>query len=172
MEQYDANGDGVVAGAELDGAPGLKAAVARLDTNGDQGVSAEEVAQRIGKWQAIGTGLISFGFTVTLNGSPLEGATVTFEPEAFLGDEIKPAVATTDMFGSGGPSIPKELRPDPKTTPPGIQMGLYRVKISKMVGGKETIPRKYNEQTVLGQEAALDVPEIANRRVVYSLTTK
>jgi hypothetical protein len=76
------------------------------------------------------------------------------------------------MFGSGGPSIPKELRPDPKTTPPGIQVGLYRVKISKMVGGKETIPRKYNDQTTLGQEAALDVPEIANRRVIYSLTTK
>ena len=99
------------------------------------------------------------------------GASVTFEPEPFLGDEIQRAVAKTDMFGTGGPSIPKELRPDP-TTPPGIQFGLYRVKVSKVVGGKELIPRRYNEETILGQEAAPDVSEIANRRVVFALTSK
>jgi hypothetical protein len=33
------------------------------------------------------------------------------------------------------------------------------------------IPAKNNEQTILGQEVAADVPEIANNRVVYALTT-
>jgi hypothetical protein len=171
MEQYDTNGDGAVSGQELDRAPGLKSALARLDTNGDQAVSAEEVTARIEAWQASPIGLTSFGFTLVLNGSPVEGATVVFEPEAFLGDEIKAAVATTDMFGTGGPSVPKADRPDP-TTPPGVAIGLYQVKISKKVGGKETIPPQYNEQTTLGQEVAPDVPEIANRRVVYALKSK
>ena len=171
VETYDKNSDGVISGGELEQAPALKAALKRLDTNSDKGVSADEITARIEKWQEMRTGLMGFGFTVTLDGRPLEGATVTFEPEPFLGDEIKLAMATTDMFGTGGPSIPKELRANP-STPPGIQIGLYRVKISKVVGGKELIPRKYNEDTTLGQEAAPDVGEILNRRVIFALSTK
>jgi hypothetical protein len=171
MEMYDTNGDGKVAGDELEKAPGLNAALKRLDTNGDKGVSADEVTERVKLWQAMKTGLVSFSFTATLDGRPLEGAVVTFEPEAFLGDAIKQAVATTDGFGSGGPTVPKELRVD-SDTPPGVAYGLYQVKISKMVDGKETIPSKYNEQTTLGQEVMHDVPEIANRRVAFTLTTK
>jgi hypothetical protein len=34
------------------------------------------------------------------------------------------------------------------------------------------IPPQYNESTILGQEVAPDVPEIANRQVVYALKTK
>lgn len=171
VETYDKNSDGVISGDELEHAPALKAAMKRLDTNGDKGVSADEITARIKKWQEMRTGLMGFGFTVTLDGRPLEGATVTFEPEPFLGDEIKLAVATTDTFGTGGPSIPKELRADP-SMPPGIQIGLYRVKISKVAGGKELIPRKYNEETILGQEAAPDVSEILNRRVVFAMSSK
>jgi hypothetical protein len=171
IEQYDADGDGLVSGAEMQSAPALKAALPRLDTNGDQAVSAEEVTARIEHWQATGMGLTSFGFTVTLDGRPLEGANVTLEPEPFLGDDIRTAVATTDMFGTGGPSVPKDQRPT-AATPPGIALGLYKVKISKLVNGKETLPSRYNVQTTLGQEVAPDVPEIANRRVVYALSSK
>jgi hypothetical protein len=53
-----------------------------------------------------------------------------------------------------------------------MHLGIYKVKISKMDAGKETIPAKYNESTTLGQEVAQDVGEIANKRVVYALTTK
>jgi hypothetical protein len=171
IEQYDVDGDGVISGEELEASPGLKAALPRLDANGDKAVSAEEVSARIEHWQATGMGLTSFGFTVTLDGRPLEGASVTLEPEAFLGDDIRSAVATTDMFGTGGPSVPKDQRPT-AATPPGVQLGLYRVKISKVVGGKETIPARYNAQTTLSQEVSPDVPEIANRRVVYVLNSK
>jgi hypothetical protein len=171
IDQYDSDGDGLVSGDELEGAPVLKAALPRLDTNADKAVSADEVTARIEHWQATGMGLTSFGFTVTLDGRPLEGATVTLEPEAFLGDDIRPAVATTDLFGTGGPSVPKDQRPTAET-PPGVQLGLYRVKITKIVAGKETIPARYNAQTTLGQEVSPDVPEIANRRVVYALKSK
>ena len=53
-----------------------------------------------------------------------------------------------------------------------MHLGFYKVKISKRVNGKETIPAKYNEATLLGQEVAPDVPKILNNRVVYALTTK
>jgi hypothetical protein len=170
MEQYDTNGDDTVAGDELDKAPGLKAALPRLDTNGDKAVSADEVAARIGLWKEMGIGLMSFGFRVTLNGRELPDATVTFEPEGFLGEDIKSASTTTNALGGGSATIAKEDRPDP-TYPPGMQLGLYKVKISKLVGGKETIPARYNESTIFGQEVAQDVPEIANKRVVYAIET-
>jgi hypothetical protein len=171
LELYDTDGDGKVAGGELEKAPGLKAALPRLDTNKDGGVSADEVAARIEMWQATKIGLTSFLFKATLDGAPLTEATVTFVPETFLGDEIKAGTSTTDFAGVGAATIPKDQRPQP-TTPPGMQLGMYRVKISKLVNGKETIPRKYNEETILGQEVANDVTEIANNRVVYALTSK
>ncbi len=37
--QYDADRDGVLGGPELDKAPGLKAALARIDRNGDKRLS-------------------------------------------------------------------------------------------------------------------------------------
>ena len=171
MEIYDSDGDGRVAGDELEQAPSLKAALSRLDTDGDKAVSADELAARVESWQATKAGLMSFSFTVTLDGSPLAGATVTFEPEPFLGDDIKAATCITSDYGGGGAAIPRELRPDP-TSPPGMHLGLYQVKISKVVGGKQLIPRKYNEETILGQEVSYDVPEIAGNRVLYALTSK
>ncbi|MCI0332816.1 MAG: hypothetical protein L0228_06300 [Planctomycetes bacterium] len=172
MDEYDTNGDGQVAGGELEKAPGLKAALARLDTNGDKAVSAEEVAERVEKWQAMQTGLTSFSFTVTLDGIPLQDATVTFVPEVFLGDDIKAAVSTTNLSGRGKATVPKEDRPDPQATPPGMYFGMYLVKISKIVGGAETIPARYNGPTTIGQEVAPDVSEIAGNRVVYELKSK
>jgi hypothetical protein len=171
MEIYDTNRDGKVAGDELEKAPSLKAALSRLDANNDKAVSADEVAERIRAWQQSGHGLLSFGFTVTLNGRPLTDATVTFEPEQFLGDEIKRASCTTNAFGGGGATIAKEDRPSP-TTPPGMHLALYKVKISKITNGKETIPAKFNSATTLGQEVAMDVPEVGTNTVVYELSTK
>ena len=168
MEYYDTNGDGRIAGEELETAPSLKAALARLDTDSDGGVTAEEVAARIGTWKKMGVGLTSFRFQVLLNGSPLAGADVIFEPAPFLGDEIQAGTATTDESGLGIASVPKEQRPSP-TTPPGMALGLYEVRITKSAGGQEQIPARYNRETVLGQEVAFDVPEIQANRVIYEL---
>ncbi len=103
MEMYDTNGDGVATGAELDKAPALKAAMARLDANSDGGVSADEVTVRVEAWQAMRTGLASVRCHVTLDGQPLVGANVVFEPEAFLGEEIKTAAGKTNQFGDAAP---------------------------------------------------------------------
>jgi hypothetical protein len=168
MEMYDKDGDGKVAGAELDAAPALKAAIKNLDTDGDGGVSAAEVTARVNAWKEMKTALASAPCKVTLDGEPLGGATVTFDPESFLGDEIKHAIGTTNPYGQTSPSVPAEERPDPKS-PGGTYFGLYKVRISKMVGGKETIPARYNTQTILGQEISYDDPGVKSLSIVYAL---
>jgi hypothetical protein len=168
MEQYDKDGDGKVAGAELEAAPALKAAIKNLDTDGDGGVSAAEVSARVNAWKGMETSLVSVPCKVTLDGEPLVGATVTFEPESFLGDDVKHAIGTTTPYGMAAPSVPAEERADPKS-PSGAYFGLYKVRISKMVGGKETIPARYNTQTILGQEVSYDDPGVKNRNIVFAL---
>jgi hypothetical protein len=170
MEQYDTNGDGVVAGDELAQAPALLAALPRLDTNGDKGVSADEVAARVNAWKEMRTGMASVRCHITLDGQPLVGAKVVFEPEAFLGDEIKTAFGTTNQFGDAAPTIPPQQRPAPNL-PGGAHFGLYKVRISKIVGDKETIPARYNTQTILGQEVSYDDPGMKNNNMAFALKT-
>jgi hypothetical protein len=168
MTQYDKNGDGVVAGPELDAAPALKAALPRLDTNGDKGVSADEVAARVAAWKEMESAMTTVRCHVTLDGQPLADAEVVFEPEAFLGDNIKPATAKTNQLGDASPRVAPEHLPDP-SLPSGAHFGLYIVRISKKVNGKELIPARYNTNTVLGQEVSYDDPAMQNNNVAFAL---
>ncbi|MFW5692990.1 MAG: hypothetical protein ACOCWL_02120, partial [Thermoguttaceae bacterium] len=152
MSQYDSDGDGKVSGAELDQAPSLKAALERLDTDGDGAVSASEVAARVRAWQESKVGRMTAVITVLAGGRPLEGATVTLDPEDFLGSNIQPATGTTDASGMAMPSI--EVEGD---DPPGIAPGFYLVRITK---DGMNIPPMYNTETVLGLELAQDVAEL------------
>jgi hypothetical protein len=171
MEQYDANHDGKVAGDELEKAPSLKAALSRLDTDGDGGVSADEVAARVNAWKAMQTGMTSFSCRVTLDGQPVVGAKVTLEPEAFLGEEIKAAYGTTDFGGMTAPTIPRDQRPDPRAAS-GVHFGLYKIRISKLENGKEMIPARYNTQTTIGQEVSYDDPGTRGGSVIYALKSE
>lgn len=146
MDQYDTNGDGKVDAAELDNAPGLKAALANLDANNDIAVSADEVTERIGAWQESRIGQTSVMTTVTFRGRPLAGATVVFEPEAFLGTDVRPAVGTTNEDGVA----PMKTE---GADAPGVAPGLYLVRITK---DGANLPAKYNVETVLGVEVARD----------------
>lgn len=168
MEIYDKNSDGVVSGDELERAPSLKAALSRLDTNGDKGVSADEVAERVNAWKAMQSGMTGVHMHITMDGRPLSDAIVTLEPEEFLGGEVKKAFATSTQTGDVSPTIPKEERPDP-TLPGGANFGLYKVRISKMVNGKETIPAKYNTETILGQEISYDDPGMKSNNITFAL---
>jgi hypothetical protein len=168
MEMYDKNNDGKVAGDELENAPALKAALPRLDTNGDGGVSADEIAARVQAWKAMQSGMTGVHIHFTLDGQPLTEATVTLEPEPFLGDEVRAAVGATNQFGDAAPSIPKEQRPD-SSLPGGAHFGLYKVRVSKIVNGNETIPARYNTQTVLGQEVSYDDPGMKSNNITFAL---
>lgn len=158
MQEYDANGDGVVSDGELDRAPSLKAALKNLDATGDGGVSASEVSQRIRAWQKTSIGVMQLNCTVRVGNQPLEGATVKFVPEGFLGSEIQAAEGTTNQSGEVAISIPGH-------DPPGVACGLYRIEISKPDG---SIPPKYNTETTLGLEVAPGAPGV-RRGVTFEL---
>jgi Ca2+-binding EF-hand superfamily protein len=171
MEIYDTDKDGFVAGDELEKAPGLKAAIKNLDADKDGKVSEQEIADRVLAWKNQAVALMSFTCDVTLDGKMVEGATVTFEPDGFLEGVISEAVDTTNIAGTARPSVPKAKRPT-QTTPPGVQPGIYKVRISKITSDQETIPSRYNTETVLGQEVSMTDSAIANKQVRFSMTTK
>jgi hypothetical protein len=147
VELYDANGDGALAGAELDKAPGLKSAMARLDADHDGRITADEISARIQAWKKSPLGRIDLSVSVTRNGQPLPDATVTFVPESFLGDKLSTAAGKTNQYGQAVISV---LGGDP----PGLSPGFYRVQITR---AGESIPDVYNTATVLGQEVGADV---------------
>jgi EF hand domain-containing protein len=162
---YDANHDGVISGDELNKCPGIKSALKRFDTNGDGKVTAENIAGRIKKWQESKLAVISAVVTVTLDDNPLGDATVTFEPEPFLGPNVaKVSGKTTDR----GVVV---LQIDPRTKP-GMNPGIYKVRISKQVNGQETIPAGYNANTELGVEVAQDNPDVTLKGIRFDLKSK
>jgi len=152
IKQYDTNGDSLLDAEEIEKCASLKKAMVRIDADGDGKLTAAEITQRI-KVLLDGVTLFQCAPRITLDGVAIEGATVTFEPEKFMGDRIKPCTGISDKTGDcflQGPD--KQNR--------GIYPGLYRVKISKMVDGKETIPERYNTETILGHEEADDIPGV------------
>lgn len=153
VSEYDANGNDAIDGEELDEVPALKATLQRVDKNGDGKVAAEEIQQRIESWEASKTALMRFVVTVQRNGQPLEGATVTFIPESFLGNSLKTAKGVTR--GSGSAAV--EISRDPDES--GIQLGYYRIEVTKPdASGKESIPARFNTETELGAEICRDDP--------------
>jgi len=152
---YDTNGDRRLDENELKKCPGFLHALERADADGDRTLTADEIAARIEKWFASGTVIMDWPVSVDLDGKPLEGATVVFEPEPFLGSGFKTCRGTTDKFGHAS------LRGSDAAFP-GVYVGAYRVKISKKVNGKEIIPPRYNTETELGWEVADDIPGVAS----------
>lgn len=146
MALYDANKNGSLEDAELEACPSLKVAMPRIDTDGNGKLSEAEIAARIGVYKAQGVGLTAVSCVILRNGQPLQGATITFEPEELLKETLKPATGTTDSQGRTG--LIKEGAP-------GIQVGLYRVLVTLP---NEKLPPQYNEKTTLGAEVAGDVP--------------
>ncbi len=171
MELYDKDGDGFIAGDELDKAPGIKAAIKNLDQDRDGKVSQQEIADRVDSWAKTGLGMMTLSCEVTLDGGLLDGAQVKFVPEPFLSNVILQAEGETSLVGTTNLRVPADKLPSPDM-PPGIQLGLYQVQISKKQGDKELVPAKYNTETVLGQEVSRDDPAIMNNRVRFNLRSK
>ncbi len=168
IDTYDTDKNGFISGEELEKTPGLKAGIKNFDSDGDGQVSADEISQRVETWVHMDMALMSLSCDVTLDGQPLEGAVVTFDPEEYLGGVTQQAVGTTSMIGVVMPKVPKEKRPS-LDAPPGIQPGLYRVRVSKVINGKETIPARYNTETILGIQVSKDDAAIVNKAVRFNL---
>jgi hypothetical protein len=153
MEMYDTDKNGTISGAELNKCPGLKAALAQIDTANEGTITAAKITARIKQWQAANIGRMRLECVVLRNGKPLAGAEVRFVPETFLGDDIKTASGKTNNSGRAVLTVPSTGPKDP----PGVALGLYRVEITK---AGDNVPVKYNTETTLGQEVALDSPSL------------
>ncbi len=150
LREYDSNGDGYLDAKELERCPALKSSLKVLDADHDGRLSAAEIAGRVRAWQATGVRLTAVGVHVLLDDQPLAGAEVTFVPERFLGEQIKPATGTTNARG-------KAVMKTEGEELPGVLFGFYRIQVSKKdAGGKEKLPARYNTATTLGREVGLD----------------
>lgn len=173
FELYDRDADGLISSAEAEASPPLAYALSQpglLDTSGDGQISAEEIVRRVRAWQKSRAGLAPVRCLVLLDGEPLAGATVTYEPAEFLPETVKPAFGRTDELGEARMSLLAEDRPDPNA-PSGVQLGWYSVRVSKVIDGEETIPARFNTQTVLGQEVSFQDLGLQSQ-VVLRLTTR
>jgi hypothetical protein len=155
INTFDTNKDGKIDGAELVKCPGMKAALAQVNKSGGDYVDYDMIRDRILAWQATKLGRMSLRCSVTHNGQPLANADVKFVPEAFLGPNMKVASGKTDENGNAMLSIPVD--PNNRKDLPGVPPGFYRVEVTSP---NMAIPDKYNANTVLGQEVALDAKGI------------
>lgn len=149
MELYDENGDGNLSTTELQACPGLLASIKAHDLDGDKLISREEIAGRLQKFvdrEAALTGLIA---TVRLDGRPIVGAKVSFIPESYLGEGIKPASGTSQKRGACRIAIAPEDLPAAQQGMRGIHYGTYRVEITHP---DYDIPAKFNTETTLGYD--------------------
>ena len=146
LAEYDANHDGYLDAKEVERCPALKYRFETLDQNGDHRLSVQEIAAWIQVYADSEIALKSILCSVQLDGRPLQGATVTYVPEKFMGSSIKPASGVSDERGSVSLTVPGEKLS-------GVQPGFYRVQISKKSAtGKEIIPARYNQESILGAE--------------------
>jgi hypothetical protein len=149
---YDTDGDGAISGKELDNCPGIKDALEFYDVNHDGKITGAAIAARIREWQESKVGTAATKVRVLLDGAPLEGATVTFEPEPFLGPNVAAASGETAKNGATIMMIAGDSVNPQSQRKSGVHYGLYKVRISKPLGGKESLPARYNTNTELGVE--------------------
>jgi EF hand len=163
IEKYDANGNGTLDSKELSASPALKSALNQIDKNGDGELSAEEIDARVEEWRKSKVAITSVTTSVRLDGRPLEGAEVTFEPESLMGKATEPAKGTTNDRGMARIKISDQ--PEGR----GVRPGFYRIRISKLKNGRESLPKKYVDGSELGIEVVSD--SFDARNPVLNLTS-
>jgi len=150
MAAYDSNTDGAIDETEAEASPGLVAAFASIDTDGDKQLTEQEIASRVNYYKSAPTIISQGEVKVFYKNKPVEGATVTMEPEPFLGEAFKICEGVTNYNGVA--SIKGH-----DAAFPGIYLGFYRVRISRVNDkGKELLPTKFNEESTLGYESTDD----------------
>jgi len=144
---YDGDGDGKIAGEELGQAGSIASGLEFIDSDGDGDVSQAELEAILTSIADGGVGRTTFSLQVLLDGSPLEGATLTFTPEPFMQDALLPGVGTTDGNGTATVATdPTQL--DDQTLAGTIQPGFYRLEVTHP---QMNLPAKFNTKSTLGQ---------------------
>ena len=146
---YDANNDGSLDADELRKCSGVLRRLGAYDLDQDGQVSRDEMAARIAARCEKRIGLTSVQAHFFFDGEPLRNAQITFEPEPFLGDELKTAVGTTNLGGGAVIAIPDAELPDAQQGLNALHVGTYKVRVTHP---EIEIPSRYNSETVLGHE--------------------
>jgi hypothetical protein len=128
-------------------------------------LTAGDIKQCIEEWVNAPVTLVPAMPVVYLDGKTLEGASVIFDPEPFLGPSYHRHQATANAAGMA------DLDPELPAYPHCLYVGLYRVRISKIVDGKESIPAKYNTQTTLGRELSSNCRD-SRENLMFRLKSK
>ncbi len=147
MDDYDTNQDGFIDQIELKDAASLKEAEKIIDTNADGKLSQEEITQRLKKYSVQGMALMSFSCVVEFNNTKNAEIEVEMVPERFMLGAIKVAKGKTDSNGM------VRFKQEGQEFE-GVQPGFYKIKVIKT--GSLVIPSRFNENTTLGKEIALD----------------
>lgn len=156
IEQFDADGNGIVDKSELTKAPGLKAAVRMSDLDKDGGLSEEEIYKRLQVFVDSKTSIRNFQVRILHNGNEERGLEVKAVPESFLAEYVEHASDFTNGAGVASPSIDFA---DPEIASQGyagLRLGWYRVEVTQPDESKKPVPKKYNEDSILGFEVGLD----------------
>jgi hypothetical protein len=155
IELYDTNKDGSLDESELARCPAMLEGKKSYDTDGNGKISREEIAARIAEIRKNGVGLTFLMCNVKVNGQSLEGATIDFEPEPYLGDQIKSAHGVTNKTGMAQMAIRAEELPSDQQDLKAIHYGTYKVRITHP---KKALPTRYNTETTLGYETRVGDP--------------
>ena len=161
---YDTDGDGAIGGDELDRVPGLRASLGQVDTDGDGRLTAAEIDTRVQEWQRTRIAEMPVRCEVMLDGQPLPGAQVVLEPEPFLGPNVHPARGATAPSGVGGVTLADEHLSDPKYA--GVACGWYKIRVTS---SDRDIPPRYNTETTLGCEVAMNAHWVHHGAVLLEL---
>ncbi len=160
MATYDADQDSQLSVQELEACDGIARHMKFYDQDGDQRVSAGEIAGRVNRWIAANTGLVQFSFSVTWNGSPLQGAHVELTPEDFFESLLLPGSGTTDASGTVTVSIASDQLPETHRHFPVMKPGIYKVRVTHP---QLQIPARYNTRTTLGCEVSSETGNPTSR---------
>ncbi len=146
LAQLDTDHNQLLDAKELAASPALLADLKKLDKNGDQKLSAEEIGAKVDEWTAGRVGAVATYCWITRAGQPVANVQVKFIPESFLGDVVKAATGVTDTQGGA------EMTAEGQKSIGVMQCGYYRVELSQLQGGRETLPAKYNSNSILSAD--------------------
>jgi hypothetical protein len=147
---YDVDKNNLLNAAELEKCPGMLSELKSYDKDSNGSVSRDEIAARITDLRKHGVGLTRVSCNVSMNGRGLDNATVQFEPEAYLGQEVKAARGVTNDRGVAQMAIPAEELPSDQRDLKAIHYGTFKVRITHPT---MKLPAKYNTETTLGYES-------------------
>lgn len=148
----DADGDGILAGRELQAVPAISMLLDSTDADKDQRLTVKEIRSWLEAVRNSRVAVTSCRCGVTQNGRPLKGVTVRLVPCSFMSRQTMPAEGITDAAGFARPTMadsPYE----------GVHCGLYRVELEGVGLDGKPLPARYNTASTLGLAIGGTLPE-------------